>query len=129
MPTGLTQDAGWEIGVSRTLPLPVDALWEFVAGEEGVALWLGPGAELPTEKGAAYRTADGVEGEIRSYRPGDRVRLTHGPTTVQVAVAPGGSAGRSVLRFHQEHLASAEEREERRAHWQGVMDRVEAALG
>ncbi|MFJ8865756.1 SRPBCC domain-containing protein [Streptomyces sp. NPDC102473] len=129
MPTGLTQDAGWEIGVSRTLPLPADALWAFVAGEEGVALWLGPGVTLPTEKGAVYRTADGVEGEIRSYRPGDRVRLTHGSTTVQVAVVPGVQDGRSVLRFHQEHLASAEEREERRAHWKGVMDRVEAALG
>ncbi|MFG2921637.1 SRPBCC domain-containing protein [Streptomyces sp. NPDC048305] len=129
MPTGLTKDAGWEIGVSRTLPLPADALWDFVTGEEGVALWLGPGAVLPTEKGAAYRTADGTAGEIRSYRPGDRVRLTHGTTTVQVAVVPAGTGDRSVLRFHQEHLASAREREDRRAHWKGVMDRIVVALG
>lgn len=43
MPTGLTQDAGWEIGVSRTLPLPADALWDFVAGEEGWPSGSGPG--------------------------------------------------------------------------------------
>ncbi|AEN11753.1 MULTISPECIES: hypothetical protein [unclassified Streptomyces] len=129
MPTGLTQDAGWEIGVSRALPRPVEALWEFVTSDEGVALWLGPGVRLPTEKGAGYRTDDGVEGELRSYRPGDRVRLTHGPTTVQVAVSPGRSDDRAVLRLHQEHLGGAGEREERRAHWRNVMDRIEAALG
>ncbi|MFF3098540.1 SRPBCC domain-containing protein [Streptomyces cyaneofuscatus] len=128
MPTGLTQDAGWEIGVSRTIHQPPQAVWEFVTGPEGVALWLGAEGPLPTEKGALYRTADGVEGEIRSYHPGDRVRLTHGTSTVQVAVSPGSTEDRSVLRFHQERLASAEEREERRTYWKGVMDRVVAEL-
>ncbi|MET9206931.1 SRPBCC domain-containing protein [Streptomyces bacillaris] len=129
MPVGLTQDAGWEIGVSRTLRQPPQAVWEFITGPEGVALWLGAEGPLPTEKGAPYRTADGTEGEIRSYRPGDRVRLTYGPSTVQVAVTPGSSEDRAVLRFHQERLASAEEREERRKHWKAVMDRVAAELG
>ncbi|WAE67922.1 SRPBCC domain-containing protein [Streptomyces cavourensis] len=129
MPVGLTQDAGWEIGVSRTLRQPPQAVWEFITGPEGVALWLGAEGPLPTEKGAPYRTGDGTEGEIRSYRPGDRVRLTYGPSTVQVAVTPGSSEDRAVLRFHQERLASAEEREERRTHWKAVMDRVAAELG
>ncbi|MFD3957196.1 MULTISPECIES: SRPBCC family protein [Streptomyces] len=128
MPVGLTRDAGWEIGVSRTLHQPPQAVWEFITGPEGVALWLGAEGPLPTEKGAPYRTADGTEGEIRSYRPGDRVRLTYGPSTVQVAVTPGSSEGRAVLRFHQERLASAEEREERRTHWKAVMDWVAAEL-
>ncbi|MEU0720338.1 SRPBCC domain-containing protein [Streptomyces lavendulocolor] len=124
MPTGLTRDAGWEIGVSKTLPLPAAAVWDFIAGPEGIALWLGavPGG-LPTERGAAYETAEGVTGEIRGYRPGDRVRLTHGGTTLQVAVSAAGP-GKAVLRFHQERLGSAEERERRRAHWQEVMRRV-----
>ncbi|MER7748721.1 SRPBCC domain-containing protein [Streptomyces bacillaris] len=129
MPVGLTQDAGWEIGVSRTLRQPPQAVWEFITRPEGVALWLGAEGPLPTEKGAPYRTADGTEGEIRSYRPGGRVRLTYGPSTVQVAVTPGSSEDRAVLRFHQERLASAEEREERRTHWKAVMDRVAAELG
>lgn len=34
------------------------------------------GAQLPTEKGESYETGDGIAGELRSYRPGDRVRLT-----------------------------------------------------
>ncbi|WP_327681369.1 SRPBCC domain-containing protein [Streptomyces sp. NBC_00467] len=126
--TGLTQDAGWEIGVSKTLPLPVDAVWDFIVSPEGVALWLGKGVELPTEKGEEYATDEGVTGELRSYRPGDRVRLTYGTTTLQVAVSASGS-GKAVLRFHQEHLGDAVERERQRAHWKAVTAEVVQALG
>ncbi|HEV7626427.1 MAG TPA: SRPBCC domain-containing protein [Streptomyces sp.] len=100
--TGLTKDAGWQIGVSRTLPLP------------GLTL------------------ADGTTGEVRGYREGSRIRLTHRPagaqteTTVQFTVTPRGGA--CLLRFHQERLAGSAEREEQRRHWQGVMDEVAAAL-
>ncbi|MCX4818655.1 SRPBCC domain-containing protein [Streptomyces sp. NBC_01142] len=127
MTTGLTQDAGWEIGVSKTLPLPASAVWEFIASPEGVVLWLGEGARLPTVKGESYETRDGVTGEVRSYRPGDRVRLTYGTSTVQVAVS--AAKDKSVLRFHQEHLADAAERERQRAHWKAVMAEVVDALG
>ena len=27
---GLTQDAGWQIGVSKTIDYPAKALWEFI---------------------------------------------------------------------------------------------------
>ncbi|MFJ1895344.1 MULTISPECIES: SRPBCC domain-containing protein [unclassified Streptomyces] len=128
MPKGLTQDAGWQIGVSATLPFPRSVVWEFMVSPEGIELWLGEGAELPPAptKGTTFETVDGVTGEIRSYRPLDRIRATRGTTTVQLAVSSSGD--RSVLRFHQEHLASAEEREQQRAHWQGVMERVTKEL-
>lgn len=128
MPTGLTKDAGWQIGVSRTLPHPVPVVWDFISGPEGLALWLGPGAVLTPERGAPYRTAAGAAGEVRGYRPADRIRVTHGTTTVQVALTPAADGARTLLRFHQEHLASAEERERQRTHWQLIMDQVAAAL-
>ena len=129
-PTGLTKDAGWQIGVSRTLPQPPSAVWEFVSGPEGLALWLGAGAgaELTPERGAPYRLADGTSGEVRGYRPGDRIRVTRGTTTVQVAVTPSPSGTGTVLRLHQERLASQEERERQRAHWQDVAARIAEAL-
>ncbi|MDT0346713.1 SRPBCC family protein [Streptomyces litchfieldiae] len=129
MPTGLTKDAGWQIGVSRTLPHPPAVVWEFISGPEGLALWLGPGAELTPERGAPWRTADGTAGEVHGYRPGDRIRVTVGSTTVQVALRPAGDGGRAMLRFHQERMASAAERERQRAHWQRVLDAVAGALG
>ncbi len=127
-PAGLTKDAGWQIGVSRTLPHPAAAVWDFISGPEGIALWLGPGAVLIPERGAPYRTAQGVTGEVRGHRPAERIRVTHGTTTVQIALAPAAAGARTTLRFHQEHLASAQERERQRAHWQQVMDQVAIAL-
>ncbi|MDX2698491.1 SRPBCC domain-containing protein [Streptomyces ipomoeae] len=126
--TGLTKDAGWEIGVSRTLPRSPSAVWEFISGPRGLELWLGRGARFAPERGASYVTDAGVGGEVRGYRPGDRIRVTYGDTTVQVAVS-AAAGGRAVLRFHQERMASAEERERRRAHWQRVMGRVAEELG
>ncbi|GAB3926309.1 SRPBCC domain-containing protein [Kribbella albertanoniae] len=126
MPTGQTKDAGWNIGVSKTLPYPVNEVWEFVVSPAGIALWLGDGVELTD--GAPYKTDDGTVGEVRSLHEDDRVRLTWHPadwpheSTVQVAVSAAGS--KTVLRFHQERLADADERERQRTHWQQVMAAV-----
>jgi uncharacterized protein YndB with AHSA1/START domain len=125
-PTGLTKDAGWNIGVSKTLPHSIEDVWDFVISPEGVALWLGSGVAL--QDGTSYETDDGTVGEVRSLHRNDRVRLTWQPTdwshdsTVQVAVSPSGE--KTVLRFHQERLASADERERQRAHWSQVMAAV-----
>lgn len=129
---GKTADAGWNIGVSRTLPYSAAEAWDFLVGREGLEIWLGPGVDLPREKGEAYETANGTRGEIRSYVEADRVRLTWQPkdwdhsSTVQVRLS--GTGAKTTLRFHQEWLASAEEREEQRAYWTDVIEHVEAAL-
>ncbi|MGH3427328.1 MAG: SRPBCC domain-containing protein [Mycobacteriales bacterium] len=62
-----------------------------------------------------------------------RIRLTWCPsgwehdTTLQVTVSASGSG--TLLRFHQERLASPAEREAQRIHWQSVVDALAAALG
>jgi uncharacterized protein YndB with AHSA1/START domain len=131
MPAGKTKTAGWEIGVSRTVDHPSEAVWRLLTSKRGTAIWLGAGATVSTEKGAPYETADGTIGEIRSFRPLDRIRLTWQPpggdeSTVQVAISDRGS--KTVVGFHQERLNGAAERERQRAHWSAVLDRIEAAL-
>jgi uncharacterized protein YndB with AHSA1/START domain len=117
-PGGLTRDAGWEIGVSRTVEVPAQRVWELLASERGQAIWLGAGAGLTTEKGASYETIEGTVGEVRSFRPLDRIRLTWQPpdwdheSTVQVAIRAKGAT--TLIRFHQERLANAAEREQQR---------------
>jgi uncharacterized protein YndB with AHSA1/START domain len=130
---GLTQDAGWEIGVSRTIDAPLSVVWAYLTSTEGIARWLGGGLTLPAEKGAGYTTPDGTSGELRSFRPGDRIRLTWQPagwdhsSTVQIATRASGR--KTMVRFHQERLADASERERQRAHWTGVMQAVVDELG
>ncbi|MFF1902319.1 SRPBCC domain-containing protein [Kitasatospora sp. NPDC058218] len=131
-PVGLTRDAGFQIGVSRTLPHPPEAVWDLLTSPEGAALWLGPGADLTGRVGGPVTAADGSRGELRSRHPGTRIRLTWQPagragaTTVQVTVTPSG--GGTVLRFHQERLDDPEERARQRDHWRAAMDAVAAEL-
>jgi len=130
MPTGLTKDVGWNVGVSKTLPHAVAEVWSFLLSPAGVALWLGPGAELTS--GAPYETVDGTVGEVRSLHTDNRIRLTWRPadwsheSTLQLTVSASGA--KTVLRFHQERLANADERERQRAHWEAVIAAVVQAL-
>ena len=132
-PTGLTKGAGWEIGVSRTVASPLEEVWDFLTSPEGSEVWLRAGVQRLDEPGREYQTSEGTSGEIRSFRPLDRVRLTWQPTdwahdsTVQFTVT-AAAAGRTMLRFHQERLADAGEREQQRAHWRGVLDAVVTGL-
>lgn len=125
-PVGLTRDAGFQIGVSRSVAVPLEQVWDTLVSDAGVRTWLGADVELPSTTGAPYRTATGTTGEVRSFHPHDRVRLTWRPpdwnheSTVQVTVSRRN--GRTVLRFHQERLADPDERDRQRAHWQSVLD-------
>jgi uncharacterized protein YndB with AHSA1/START domain len=130
--TGQTQDVGFVIGVSRTLPHPVRTVWDLLTSPAGLAIWLGTEVELAPQRGAAYCTAEGTVGEVRSFHELDRIRLTWQPlgwshrTTVQVRMR--ATRNGTSLRFHQEWLTDAQERERQRAHWSGVLDAVAAAL-
>lgn len=128
MPVGRTRDAGWEIGVSRTVAAPVDEVWRVLVDPAGIAVWLGTGVLFTGELGETYETSAGTTGELRSFRPADRIRLTWRPidwdhdSTVQIALGDRGD--RTVLRFHQERLADSRERELQRAHWKSVADEL-----
>ena len=132
-PVGLTKDVGWQIGVSKTVDHPVEDVWGFVTSPEGIAIWLGEGVTVLSEPGEGYETTAGVRGETRSFRELDRLRLTwqppgwHHETTLQLTVTSAG-AGRARLGVHQERLANAEEREQQRTHWRGVINALVTAL-
>ncbi|MBB5800856.1 uncharacterized protein YndB with AHSA1/START domain [Saccharothrix ecbatanensis] len=130
---GHTRDAGWQIGVSKTVDHPVADVWDFITSPAGVAIWLGEGVTVSSELGAGYETAAGVRGETRGFRELDRVRLTWQPrdwthdTTLQLTVSSAGE-GRARLVVHQERLADATEREQQRRHWKGVVAALVEAL-
>jgi uncharacterized protein YndB with AHSA1/START domain len=130
---GHTKDAGWQIGVSKTIDRPVGEVWDFITSPEGVAIWLGEGVTVLPERGAGYETKAGVQGETRGFRELDRVRLTWWPpdwshdTTLQLTVSSAGE-GRTRLVVHQERLANATEREQQRDHWRAVINALAAAL-
>ena len=50
-PVGLTADAGFQTGVSRTVDHSLDAVLGLLTSEVGTAIWLGPGARLWSVRG------------------------------------------------------------------------------
>jgi uncharacterized protein YndB with AHSA1/START domain len=127
---GHTRDAGWEIGVSKTIDRPIGAVWDFITSREGTAIWLGAGVTLEPKQG--YETTTGTHGETRGFHELDRIRLTWWPkdwshdTTLQLTVR-GVAKNRTRLGIHQERLADATERERQRQHWHGVINELARA--
>jgi uncharacterized protein YndB with AHSA1/START domain len=127
--TGLTKDAGWELGVRTTVPAPIAAVWEYLMGP-GLPIWLGEIDALPEEKGAAYATADGVRGTVRSRSDASKLRVTWRPddwphdTTLQVTVKEAASG--TTIGFHHEGLADRDERRMMLGHWKNVAAALDA---
>jgi uncharacterized protein YndB with AHSA1/START domain len=130
--TGLTKDAGWELGVRTTVAAPKDVVWQFLLGA-GLPVWLGDIEVLPTEKGHPYSTRDGVRGTIRSYTEGLRVRLSWQPedwphdSTLQVTVKEAASG--TTIGFHHDRLADRDERRMMLGHWKSVAASIDAHFG
>jgi len=126
---GETADVGFQVGVQRTVALPLAEAWELIVSRPD--LWLGDGAALAFEPGERYELS-GARGEIRVVRPGDRLRMTwqpdgwEAPATVQLTVS-SSSSGKTALRAHLEKLPHAEAREAMRERWRAALDRLAAA--
>ncbi|HYH57580.1 MAG TPA: SRPBCC domain-containing protein [Anseongella sp.] len=125
---GQTSDGKFQLGVSKTVYLDNDRLWELLSSERGMETWLGRIREGKGAPEGTYRTQDGVSGEITVLKPGSHFRMTWRPanwdhsSVLQVRTVP--KKDRSVLTFHHEGLASLREREEMKAYWTERMNRL-----
>jgi uncharacterized protein YndB with AHSA1/START domain len=129
---GKTKDVGYQIGVRRTMDIPLEQAWNLVTSSEGVRLWLGSDERIQLKQGVAYELKDGVSGETRVFEENSHLRVTWHPpdwpraSTIQVRVIPKDK--RSVIAFHQEHLPGPKEREARRAFFKCVLDQLEKLI-
>jgi uncharacterized protein YndB with AHSA1/START domain len=128
-PVGLTKDAGYQIGVRRTLHIRHEDAWRVLTSPVGVQMWLGAVSELNFAEGARYELSDGSRGEIRVFSPDSHLRITWQPrgwsraSTIQLRVIP--KENKTVVAFHQEHLPGPKERAERREHYKAALDNLE----
>ncbi len=131
---GETADAGFQVGVQRSLPIGAEALWELLLSPQGLGIWLGA-RELPCERGQRYQAEDGTVGQVRTFKPVQRLRLTWQPpylerhTTLQLTLScPRNTRTRTTLRFHHERLLDREQRELMRTRWRAVLDKLAAVV-
>lgn len=133
---GQTADAGFQIGVRRSIAATAMEAWELIVSRP--ELWLGEGASVPLTKGATYDVPAGhreprATGEIRVVKPGDRLRMTwhpegwSAPATLQLTLLETGS-GRTAITAHLEKLPDAGVRDEMRERWTAALERLVAAV-
>lgn len=136
---GKTADAGFEIGVQKTLQISPKSAWKMLISREGVKIWLGDAGSLKLETGKKFKTKDGIEVEIRTVDRGKKIRLKLGTSILQIYLLPSGkyvsssskidtSAKSTSIGFHQEKLSTKSEREEMRKHWQGVLLKLQKLM-
>lgn len=118
--------SGYEVGISRTFPIPVQKAWELIASEAGLSIWLGLLVDGCIGMGESFKTQDGIIGIITVLAPGSHFRVAWRPehwrynSTLQVRVvgSKSKSAGKSVISFHHEKLPRAADRDAMKRHWQ-----------
>jgi uncharacterized protein YndB with AHSA1/START domain len=127
---GETADAGFQVGVQRTVAATAAEAWDVIASRPD--LWLGEGVVLPLAEGRRYEVADAA-GEIRVVKPAKRLRLTWqpegwaAPATLQLTLSEPRS-GKTAVSAHLEKLPNAEAREAMRARWRETLERLTAAI-
>ena len=128
--TGLTKDAGWQVGVRTTVPADASTVWDYLLGA-GLPLWLGE-TTLPSQTNAVYETDDGVRGRLISRTEGTRLRLSWRPddwphdTTLQLSLRSAATG--TTIALHHERLADRDERRMMLGHWKTVIAELEKAL-
>lgn len=124
---GETAEAGFEVGVRRSVDASVDDVWELLTSRPD--LWLG--SPVIFRKGERY-SVQGATGQIRVVKPGDRLRLTWqpegwaAPATMQIALS-GAQSGKTTITGHVEKLPDVEARDAMRVYLREALDRLVAA--
>lgn len=130
---GQTATSGFEIGVQKTVAAPAEAVWKFLMSPKGLKIWLGETRDFKPLSGYGFRTDAGISGEIRTVALGQRLRISwkkpEWRTASILQIYLMETKDKTSLRFHQEKLADATEREAMRKQWQAVAEKIAKELG
>jgi hypothetical protein len=118
---------GFQIGVRRGFPLSKEEAWDFLLSPEAMKIWLGKALALDGPR--PYKVKKGLAAELRVFKPGSHLRMGWhpdkwiSPSLLQVRVVASGK--KTALSFHHEGLPTEASREEMKAHWNTVLDKLE----
>ncbi len=131
--TGLTKDVGFQVGTRRTFAVDAATMWDFLFSAKGLGLWLGEILGDGIAEGTDLQTKSGLRIMVRVFKPHSHIRMKYQPrnwrnnSTVQIRIIDRGE--KTIVSFHQEHLADLAQREEMKIHWQTVVAKIAAHFG
>lgn len=130
---GQNQKGEYTVMTTGTFAVDAKTLWKFVFSAKGLQIWLRPIAGIRLEKGFVYETEDGVFGEIRTFKPFERLRMTWQDSDaekaslvqLQFVSRPGKKC---IFALSHEKLRNNRERQMQRAFWKERMESLKAAI-
>ena len=126
---GQTRDAGFQIGVRKTVAVPAETVWNFLFSEAGLSIWLGKMSLENFELGKLFKTEEEIEGKLSVFKPNSHIRLTwtakHWTNTsaLQIRVIP--SKEKATISFHQDKIIDGQQRDEMKKYWDKIIVKIE----
>ncbi len=117
--------------LTKTVPVSSQKVWRWLKSEQGIEFWLKPLSPLQLKPGEVYEVDGGIFGEVRTVKPGARIRLTwqdgewEKHTVVQVSVYPR-SEQKTMLVIQHDGLQTAKLKSDLRVYWRKIIN--EAAI-
>ena len=125
---GQTMDGGFQVGVRKSMPVPLDEAWNLLFSEKGLHIWLGELRPEELAMHAPFATGDGITGMVTTLNPYVNIRMRwkkkswEQASILQVRVIEG--SGKTTISFHQEKLADQVSRNEMKMHWTSNLDKL-----
>ncbi|TBL81007.1 SRPBCC domain-containing protein [Paenibacillus thalictri] len=129
LPSGITKDAGVQIGVRKTVALTKEQAWNWLVSPQGLRWWIGNVASFQAQKGFEFTSAEGVTGTLSVVEPYHKLRMTwqrkewEKPSRLQMYVL-STQTGKTTIAIHQEMLEDVYMREMMRRHWDEMLNHI-----
>jgi hypothetical protein len=134
---GQTADAGFQLGVSKTVYTAPGAVWVYLMSREGFELISGPLDDGVWKKcrdnpAASGQSKTGIEFTVTTFKDGSHLRMrwkkpewqSHSILQVRLTDKSTHEKNKTAVTIHHEKLPDPEAREELKAYWKEQMERI-----
>jgi uncharacterized protein YndB with AHSA1/START domain len=129
---GQTKDVGFQIGVRKTFAVSAATVWDFLFSDKGLPTWLGTISIENFKLDKVYKTKEGIEGKVNTFKPYSHIRLTWKPkhwtniSSIQIRVIK--VKDKTTISFHQDKLLDSKQRSEMKIHWDKSIEKIKTEL-
>jgi activator of HSP90 ATPase len=122
------KNLGFQYSIRKTFQVSVDTLWEFILSEQGISIWLGTMDMADFELNKSFKTSEGIEGKITTFKPDCHFRMSwkpphwDKPSIVEVRIT--NYKGKASMVIHQTRFFEFEKREEMKIYWENVIEKM-----
>lgn len=117
----------YSVIVTKSFPKSRMQMYKWLTRKEIMDIWLKPLSPIKIEKGQVFETADGVFGEIRTFKKNFRIRFTwnesDGEKASVVQLLLFGT-DRCSIGFQHEKIKNARDKAAKREYWKRVIEQL-----